>query len=143
MKKFAYIQILAISFGLFLSSASVLFAQEENVMLLCQKHLQPPYISDGQQYKALLSDDEVAEFRATFYGGSTYRIVSCSGLQEGNISFSVYDKQRNLLFSSSDHNDTPYWDFYFKSTTDCIIEAEINSITEKSGIAILLIGFKQ
>ncbi|HAN78110.1 MAG TPA: hypothetical protein DCQ31_10215 [Bacteroidales bacterium] len=125
---------------LFANSA---FAQEQNIIKLCDKYLQAPYISDGQQYKALLADDELAEFRATFYGGSVYRIVSCSSLKEGNIVFAVYDKERNLLFSSKDYQNAPYWDFKFKTTTDCIIEAEINSKTEKSGYAILLIGFKQ
>jgi hypothetical protein len=118
-------------------------AQAETVMELCTKYIVPPYISDGQQYKALLNGDEIAEFRATFYGGSTYRIVGCTGSSEGNLKFSLYDKERNLLFSNEDYNNTPYWDFKFNSTIDCIIEAELDAKNINSGFAILLIGFKQ
>ena len=83
--------------------ASLLFsnlanAQADTIMNVCTQHLIAPYISDGQQYKALLNGDEIAEFHATFYGGSTYRIVGCSGLSDGNLVFSVFDRERNLLF---------------------------------------------
>ena len=118
-------------------------SQADEIMGQCKKYMEHPFISDGQQYRALLNGDEVAEFRATFYGGSTYRIVACSGVAEGNIIFTVRDSERNILFSSRDHENTPYWDFSFKSTMDCIIEAELDTRTNSSGFAILLIGFKQ
>lgn len=119
------------------------FAQVEVTEKLCTDKLQHPYISDGQQYKSLLNGDEVAEFRATFYGGSTYRIVSNSGKEEGNVIFSIYDKERNLLFSNADYKNSSYWDFKFASTVDCIIEAELNQKKLSSGYVLLLIGFKQ
>jgi hypothetical protein len=117
-------------------------AQMDATMDLCSKNIVPPFISDGQQYKALLSGEEIAEFRATFYGGSTYRISACSGQSEGNIVFSLYDKERNLLYSSKDYENSPYWDFKFTSTIDCIIEAELVG-GQASGFAFMLIGFKQ
>ena len=125
-------------------TALVLFAnaQIDETTELCSKHIVPPFISDGQQYRALLNGDEVAEFHATFYGGSTYRISACSGTTDGNLIFSVYDKQRNLLFTNRDYQNSPYWDFKFNSTMECIIEAELEK-KEGSGFAILLIGFKQ
>jgi hypothetical protein len=119
------------------------YAQVEVTEKLCTDKLNHPYISDGQQYKSLLNGDEIAEFRATFYGGSTYRIVANSGQEEGNVIFSVYDKERNLLFSNSDYNNSAYWDFKFTSTVDCIIEAELNQKKLSSGYVLLLIGFKQ
>jgi len=118
-------------------------AQADTIINLCTQYLNPPYISDGQQYKALLTGDEIAEFHTTFYGGSTYRIVGCSGLSEGNLVFKVYDKERNLLFNNGDYENSPYWDFKFRSTIDCIIEAELDSKNLSSGFAIMLIGFKQ
>ena len=118
-------------------------AQIENTTDLCSQYIVPPFVSDGQQYKALLNGEEVAEFHATFYGGSTYRISSCSGKSEGNLIFSIYDRERNLLFTNKDYQNSPYWDFRFTSTIDCIIEAQLDLKTSKSGFAILLIGFKQ
>lgn len=116
--------------------------QADTIMSLCTQYIIPPYVSDGQQYKALLSQGETAEFYTTFYGGSTYRVVGCSGLSEGSLIFSVYDKNRNLLFTNEDHQNSPYWNFKFESTVDCIIEARLDE-TEKTGFSILLIGFKQ
>ncbi|MCK4662982.1 MAG: hypothetical protein KAT68_08965 [Bacteroidales bacterium] len=131
--------ILLISF--FINNLS--YSQLDTIMELCTKHMVSPYISDGQQYKALLNNDEIAEFHSTFYGGSTYRIVGYSGTSEGNLIFSLYDSDRNLLFSNKDYENAPYWDFEFKSTVDCIIEAKLNSKNLISGFAIMLIGFKQ
>lgn len=123
--------------------ASTLSAQVDEVIRKCTQHIVPPYVSDGQEYKALLNEDETAEFHATFYGGSTYRISSASSLTEGNLVFKVYDKERNLLFSNSNYDYSNFWDFKFVSTVDCIIEAQLDSKTSKSGFVILLIGFKQ
>lgn len=134
---------------LFLSLLSIFFisnpanAQIDTVMRFCSKFVKAPFISDGQQYKALLSEDETAEFHITFYGGSTYRLSGASSGKGGKLIFSVYDKERNLLFSNKDHNFPYYWDFKFKCTMDCIVEAELDSKSTSSGLAILLIGFKQ
>ena len=117
-------------------------AQVENTTQMCAKHIVPPYVSDGQQYRALLNGEEIAEFHATFYGGSTYRISACSGTSEGSLIFSIYDKERNLLFTNRDYQNSPFWDFQFNSTMECIIEAELEK-KDGSGFAILLIGFKQ
>ena len=137
---------LLITLGIIFSSllfSNLANAQADTIMNVCTQHLIAPYISDGQQYKALLNGDEIAEFHATFYGGSTYRIVGCSGLSDGNLVFSVFDRERNLLFSNRDYANSPYWDFQFESTIDCIIEAELDSKNLTSGFAIMLIGFKQ
>lgn len=141
MKKIFLISIL-ILLG-FLFSIKSTNAQADEITALCTKYLVPPFISDGQQYKALLNEDELAEFHATFYGGSTYRIIACSGMSEGNLLFSIYDKERNLLFTNKDYDNSPYWDFKFTSTMDCIIEAELDSKNLTSGFALLMIGFKQ
>ncbi len=117
-------------------------AQCDSIATLCAKHITANYISDGQSYRALLNGDEVAEFRATFYGGSTYRIAGCSGFKDGNAIFTIFDEDHNLLFTNSDHKNTPYWDLKFKSTVDCIIETKLNTNMVRSGCATLVIGFK-
>lgn len=137
----------SIIFLLFLSAALLsninVNAQLDSTLRLCQSHMDLPFISDGQSYTALLNGDEVAEFYATFYGDSKYRIVAYSGTTEGNIIFSVYDQERNLLFSNDEYESTPYWDFKFDYTMDCIIEAKLDAKYLKSGIAVMLIGFEQ
>lgn len=120
-------------------------AQCDTVANICAKHITSQYISDGQRYFSLLLDQEVAEFNATFYGGTTYRLAQCSGLSNGNLVVSIFDKERNLLFTNAEYQNAPYWDFKFKSTMDCIIEAVLNPTTNTtgSGCAVLLISFKQ
>lgn len=115
-------------------------AQCDTIASLCAKHIMSPYISDGQQYRALLLADQNAEFHATFYGGGSYRIAACSGLKDGSLIFSVFDEQRNLLFSNKDYKNVPYWDFKVSSTLDVIIEATLSGT--QSGCAVVLIGFK-
>jgi len=118
-------------------------AQCDTIATICGKNMTDGFISDGQAYRALLLNEEIAEFHTTFYGGSTYRIAACSGLSDGNLIFSVYDKNRNLLFTNEDYQNSPYWDFKITSTIDCIIEAKLNPDQLASGCAVLLIGFKQ
>lgn len=116
-------------------------AQCDTIAIVCAKHIMSPYISDGQQYRALLLADQNAEFHATFFGGGTYRIAACTGLKDGNLIFSVFDEERNLLFSNKDVKNAPYWDFKVNSTLDVILEATLSG--EKSGCAVVMIGFKQ
>lgn len=116
-------------------------AQCDTIANICAKHIMAPFISDGQQYRALLLADQNAEFHTTFYGGGTYRIAACTGLKDGNLVFSVFDEERNLLFSNKDVKNAPYWDFKVNSTLDVILEATLAGA--QSGCAVVLIGFKQ
>jgi hypothetical protein len=134
--------IFAIATILALSATSQALAQADTLLKFCAQHMPNSYISDGQVYQTPISTEETAEFNVTFYGGSTYRVAACSGLSDGNLIFTVYDSERNELFSSADHQNTPFWDFKFGSTVDCYIEARLDEQAPESGIAILLIGFK-
>jgi hypothetical protein len=135
--------ILTIAIALFASLyTNKAAAQCDTTASICSKHNIKRFISDGQTYRSLLLDQEVAEFHATFFGGTTYRISACSGLTDGNLIFRVFDKERNLIFSNDDHKNSPYWDFKINSTIECIIEAQLTSGTP-SGCAVLLIGFKK
>lgn len=135
----------------FLLTLSVIFiglmfsanAQCDSVASICKKHLNAGYISDGQVYRSLLLSQEVAEFHATLFGGTTYRMAACSGQSDGNLIFSVFDKERNLLFTNAEYSNAPYWDFKVTSTIDCIIETQLNpNSSSPSGCSVLLIGFK-
>lgn len=120
-------------------------AQCDTIANICAKHIISSFISDGQQYRALLlNSEETAEFRTTFFSETIYRIAACSGTTDGNLIFSIYDEERHLLFSNKNHKNAPYWDFKIKSTLDCIIEAQIDvNRNQGSGCAVMLIGFKQ
>lgn len=118
----------------------------DTVAGICAKHFQDQFISDGQQYRALLMNtDEVAEFHVTLYGGTMYRIAACSGLQDGNLIFTMSDTdaKENVLFTNEDYKNAPYWDFKVTSTLDCVIKAHIDpNGSSSSGRAVVLIGFK-
>ena len=127
-----------------LSAGKTSMAQCDTIAKICNKHVKLPFVSDGQSYRSLLLNDQAAEFQTTFYGGATYRIAGCSGLTDGNLVFSVLDKDRNVLFTNTSQKNAPYWDFKVTSTLDCIIEAKLNPASgNSSGCAVILIGFKQ
>lgn len=118
-------------------------AQCDNIAEVCAGHFKDHFISDGQFYRALLYNDQVAEFETTLFGGNTYRIAACSGEQEGNLIFRIYDQDKNLLFTNSEYSNAPYWDFVVEDTMNCTIEAQLDLNRQESGCAVLLIGFKQ
>jgi len=126
-----------------LITSKISIAQLDAVMKGCEQHLTNEYMSDGQQYISMLTGEQIAEFNVIFYGGSTYRIISCANNNQ-TINFTVFDKNRNKLFNSSEQNNTHYWDFQFESTIECFIEASLVSDESNiSGFAILLVGIKQ
>ena len=117
-------------------------AQFDSVINKCEKYLSDEYLSDGQQYLSLITGDQIAEFSVLFYGGNTYRIITCGGDNENILNFAVYDKYRNELFRNSEYDNTSYWDFRFASTVECFIEVKIENGNNKSSFAVLLIGLK-
>lgn len=147
MKKqlFVFACIVACMFG-FGRTAN---AQCDSTLKICTSHIVPPFVSDGQTYRALIMSGQIAEFHATFFAGSTYRIAAASGMTEGNLIFSIYSYdpntgERQLIFSNSQHNDAPYWDFRAMTTVEVIIEAGLNPASGRdSGCAVMMIGFKQ
>jgi hypothetical protein len=118
-------------------------AQCDTTAYYANQLLPKNFISDGQSYRALLYDDQIAEFQTTFYGGAKYRIVSYSGVEKEQLIFSLYDQDNNLLFTNEDHKNSAYWDFEFKSTIAGRIEAKLDDLKQSSGCAVLLIGFER
>ncbi len=118
-------------------------AQCDTIASLCEKHITRNYIPDGQFYRALLTGDEVAEFGLTLFGGTTYRVAACSGLTDRNLIFTVYDRERNVLFTNREFGNDPYWDLAVANTIDVTIEAQLDPSKLGSGCAVLLIGFRK
>jgi len=139
--KFIYTAFIA--FVLIMTCRISTSAQCDSTASIASTYMGENFVSDGQSYRALVFDDQVAEFTTTLYGNSTYRIVGIAGLEKEQIHFKLYDEEDNLLFSNEEHQNSPYWDFEINSTLDCRIEAKLDLMKQKSGCAVLLIGFEQ
>ncbi len=142
MRKNIFLALLCL---IIISQSNKSIAQCDSVANLCAKHIISNFISDGQSYRSLLFNwEETAEFHTTFFGETTYRIAACSGITDGNLIFNIYDQDHHLLFTNKNYANSPYWDFKIKATLECIIEAHIDPMKNKSsGCAVILIGFKQ
>lgn len=127
---------------LFALSTNFASAQFNVLMSDCEKNLGPEYISDGQQYISLITQEQTAEFNTIFYGGNTYRIIACGGAKK-KLKFVIFDKDRNELFNNEEYNDSQYWDIQFESTIECYIEAKLSAEAGSSGFAVILIGLKR
>lgn len=137
-KIFLYI-ILVSALSLTVKSAK---SQVEQLQNICSLYFSPEYISDGQEYFAALKPDQKVEFRTTFYGENTYRIVACTNLKKGDLVFTVFDTEKNLLFTNANYNYSQYWDFKFASSITCIIQVDVKNSKFIPGYVMLLIGYK-
>lgn len=124
------------------------YAQDcEKIVKACEGYLtgskgKARFVSDGQVYTAFL-DREKAEFKTTFFGGSTYRIAASAGTDDEYVIFTVKDLKGNVLFSNRNYKNAPYWDFKVPKTIPVVIETELDLDKKVTGCAVMLIGFKQ
>ena len=116
-------------------------SQAEAIENSCKACFESPFIITSRPFRSLLTGDEVAEFHTTLFSGTTYRIAVGNG-EKSNVIFSVYDDDRNLLFTSKDYDNSPYWDFTVDGYMDCIVEARLDNTKASSGFAIIMPGFK-
>ena len=122
------------------------FSQDcEGIVKACKANLKKNggnFISDGQVYTAFL-DREKAEFKTTFFGGSTYRIATSAGTADDYVIFTVKDLKGNIIFSNRNYKNSPYWDFKVPKTIPVVIETELDMDKKITGCAVMLIGFMQ
>lgn len=129
-------------------STSMVIAQDcESIVGICSAYLngkskKAKFVSDGQIYTAFL-DREKAEFKTTFFGGTTYRIAASAGNEDSFVIFTVKDLQGNILYSNKNYKNSPYWDFKVPSTIPVLIETELDLDKKVTGCAVMLIGFKK
>jgi hypothetical protein len=135
-------QLLATFICITLSAMSS-YGQCDTTAYYANRYMTEDFIPDGQSYRALIYDDQVAEFHTTFYSGAKYRIVSFSGLDKEQLIFSLYDEQDNLLYTNEEFKNSAYWDFEFDATMPVRIEARLDLLKQTSGCAVLLIGFER
>jgi hypothetical protein len=105
-----------------------------------------PFIHNGQMNTALLKEGQKTESVMTFYSGQDYRILVCSEETLENVSFVVSDMTGKVLFDSKANDNTDFWDFKVKTTTEMRVEvfAGTNDSDdgEMSGCVSILVGFK-
>jgi len=116
--------------------------QTSQIEEIARSYFDKTYISDGQIYRVLLNNDEEGEFEATFFSGTKYRVAISSTLPKTDIIYSITDSNRNVIFSNEDFEYSPYWDFVFTSTFDCKVIVKLDNKQEKSGIILMMIGYK-
>jgi hypothetical protein len=137
---------LALLSAIIFSSVTMIYAQDcETLVKACEMHLkgeQNNFVSDGQVYTAFL-DREKAEFKTTFFGGSTYRIATTAGEDDAYVIFTVSDMEGNLLFTNKNYKNSPYWDFKVPSTIPVVITTELDLDKKVTGCAVMMIGFKR
>lgn len=131
----------SLTFLICLFAANTILAQDN--LTNCSDYLTSGFVSDGQEYKAKLDENNRAKFYTTFYGGSQYRLIACGTITDYPLTFYVFDTEKNLLFCNKDYEYTPFWNFTFTSTIDCIIEFEYNTEKPLKNEVKLLIGFKE
>jgi hypothetical protein len=140
MNKKCFLVLIVLLISMFLSSG--ITSQEDELLDNCLTSYGSPFIVTDQSLKTFLTGSEVAEFRATFFKGTVYRVVSC-GFESDLIEFSLLDTERNILFSSADHANANIWDFQMEGSIECIIEAKLNpEKTTSSGMVFMILGFK-
>jgi hypothetical protein len=116
-------------------------SQEDELLSGCKALFKAPFIITDSSFKALLTGEEVAEFKSIFFSGTIYRLVSC-GYESENVEFTVLDANRNILFESANYQNVELWDFKMEGSMECIIEARLNTEKVQSGMIFMLLGFK-
>ena len=85
MKKSNLLKTLTLVIGLITYTAS--FAQCDTIASLCDQHITSNFISDGQDYRSLLLDDEIAEFYLQLDKGvnNGFNVHYSISLEEGGV----------------------------------------------------------
>lgn len=86
----------------------------------CESLISDDFIRHERDFRVPVGNDDVY-FEVTFYKNYTYRVVICSEDQEEQIEWDLIDINRNLLFSNVQFDLSPYWDFTFENTVECLI----------------------
>jgi hypothetical protein len=104
------------------------------------------YTHDGNYHAAVLVEGEEAELYKTFYADMDYRLAVCGAENLPNVEFSIYDANRNQLFSSKD-SDSKVWDFKLQSSQQLKLVVKVGSFSQPgeipaSGCVSIMFGFK-
>src|SRR6056297_1675982 len=115
----------------FIVHTFLIIAQNKNN--ICNKYFEPSFIMNDKEHT----------FQLTFYENFYYRIAVCTENANDTLQFTVYDRQNNILFSNKDYHYTPYWNFRFRSTIECLIKVRLKEELPAKKIKFNLVsGYK-
>lgn len=106
-----------------------------------------PYAHSGQLNKTVLFPGDQAEIMLTFYSGMDYRIVVCSEMILGKVTYKVMDMDRNVIFDSAKEKDKGSFDFKVASTQQLMVEINVpKPLVEPEilpqGCVAVVVGYK-
>jgi hypothetical protein len=105
------------------------------------------YTHDGNYHSAVLVEGEEAELYKTFYSDMEYRVAICGEDKLPSIEFTIFDSNKNVLYSNKDASFSKIWDFKLQSSQQLRITIKVLSFdkpadTPASGCVSIMFGFK-
>ena len=105
------------------------------------------YVHDGNYHAAVLVEGEEAELYKTFYSDMDYRLAICGEEKLPDIEFSVFDSNKNVLYSNKDSKYAKTWDFKLQSSQQLKLLIRVTSKSKSgeipaSGCVSIMFGFK-
>jgi len=106
-----------------------------------------PYTHSGQLNKTVLFPGDKAEIMLTFYSGMDYRLLVCSEVILGKVTYKVMDMDRNVIFDSNKNKDKTSFDFKVASTQQLMVELNVpKPLVEPEilpqGCVAVVVGYK-
>ena len=143
MRIFKIIPIIALFLAISVSAESQCKAFAKTVCL----PLLGTYTHDGNYHAAILVEGEEAELYKTFYSDMEYRVAICGDDKLPPIEFTIFDANKNIIYSNKEANYPKTWDFKLQSSQQLKLVIKVNSSdkpaeTPASGCVSIMFGFK-
>jgi hypothetical protein len=105
------------------------------------------YTHDGNYHAAVLVEGEEAELYKTFYSDMDYKVAICGEDKLPDIEFTVFDGNKNLLYSNKEAKYAKTWEFKLQSSQQLKVVIKVNSFNKAgespaSGCVAIMFGFK-
>jgi hypothetical protein len=130
---------LVILFFMIFGSLAQVFGQTSSA---CYNKEMNGFIKDGQDYSLILEDSKTGKIYLSFFEGFQYRLVICS-TNTKKFKISLFDIEKNLLYSTTCDNYIKNIDLKFKSNIACIAEVSIDNNPSVNPVFTIAIGFKE
>ena len=142
------------SLKIFSMAVALVFATTTQLNSQCKSYIKrncvpklSPYAHSGQLNKTVLFPGDKAEIMLTFYSGMDYRIVVCSEVILGKVTYKVMDMDRNLIFDSAKDKTKTSFDFKVASTQQLMVEITVpQPVVEPEilpqGCVAVVVGYK-
>jgi hypothetical protein len=106
-----------------------------------------PFTHDGNYHAAVLVEGEEAELYKTFYSDMEYRLAIVGESKLPNIEFTIFDEDKNVIYSNKNFNYAKTWDFKLESSKQLKLVVKVTQSTKPgdvplSGCVAIMFGFK-